>query len=86
MDGLARYYGADWVGMAGNLLALWYLSKQRKRGFLIGSIGCVGWLVFGILTNSAPSVLSNLIYIIMNVRGWRKWKRNPPNSKKNCGA
>lgn len=78
MESVGNFYGADWVGMAGNLLGIWYMSKQRKRGFLYGSIGCVGWLVFGVLTESAPSVVSNLIYIGMNVRGWRKWDKNPP--------
>lgn len=78
MERLGNFYGADWVGMTGNLLGLWYLSKQRKRGFLIGSVGCIGWMIFGVLTESAPSVLSNIIYIGMNIRGWRKWKEKPP--------
>ena len=78
MDSLVRFYGSDWVGMTGTFLGLWFLSKQRKLGFLLGSIGCLGWLAFGIITGSMPSVFSNVIYIGMNIRGWRKWKRNPP--------
>jgi len=78
VERLWNFYGSDWVGMAGNLFGLWYISKQRKRGFLYGSLGCLGWLIFGILSGSIPSVLSNAIYIGMNVRGWRKWKDAPP--------
>ena len=82
MEWLSKFYGSDWVGMAGNLLGVWYLSKQRKRGFLFGSIGCIGWLIFGVLTGSAPSVVSNLIYIGINVKGWRDWRNAPPQNPK----
>ena len=78
MDSLGRFYGSDWVGMIGNLLGAWFLTKQRKLGFILGSAGCIGWLAFGIITQSFPSVISNLIYIGINIRGWRKWKKDPP--------
>lgn len=78
MDAWLRFYGSDWIGMTGTFLGLWFLSKQRKIGFVLGSVGCVGWLAFGIITGSMPSVASNLIYIGMNIRGWRKWKKKPP--------
>jgi nicotinamide riboside transporter PnuC len=78
MAGLGNFYGADWIGMAGNLLGLWYISKQRKRGFLLGSIGCMGWSAFGVMTQSVPSVLSNVLYIGINFRAWYKWKKKPP--------
>jgi hypothetical protein len=72
------FYGTDWIGMAGNLAGQWYLGKQRKFGFIIGSLGCLGWLSFGIVAESPPSVVSNIIYIGLNVRAWRKWRENPP--------
>jgi nicotinamide riboside transporter PnuC len=78
MESVGNFYGADWIGMVGNLFGLWFISKQRKLGFLIGSIGCLGWMAFGFLTQSGPSVVSNAIYIVMNIRGWRKWKEKPP--------
>ena len=80
MDWFGKYHGSDWVGMTGNLFGIYYLSKQRKRGFLIGSIGCLGWLCFGVITGSVPSVVSNIIYIGMNIRGWVKWKKDPPDN------
>ena len=64
----------------------WFLTKQRKLGFLIGTIGCIGWLVFGIVAESMPSVISNLIYIGINIRGWWKWKKNPPRECAQEGA
>ena len=78
MESFSRFYGSDWVGMVGNLFSAWFLTKQRKLGFLIGIVGCIGWLIFGIVANSAPSVISNLIYIGINIRGWIKWKKEPP--------
>lgn len=80
MKWLDNFYGADWVGMIGNLFGLWYISKQRRFGFVVGSIGCLGWVAFGFLTQSGPSIVSNIIYIAMNIRGWRKWKEKPPHN------
>lgn len=80
MEIFGRFYGSDWLGMIGNLFGAWFLTKQRKLGFVLGTIGCIGWLIFGILTQSMPSVASNLIYIGINIRGWRKWKKEPPRS------
>lgn len=81
MEMLGSFYGADWVGMTGNLFGVWCISKQRKSGFLYGSIGCVGWMIFGFLTQSPPSVISNIIYIGINIHGWRKWKKEPPQNQ-----
>ena len=78
MESFGRFYGSDWLGMVGNLFGAWFLTKQRKLGFLLGTIGCIGWLIFGIVAESMPSVISNLIYIGINIRGWIKWKKNPP--------
>lgn len=78
MESFSRFHGSDWVGMVGNLFGVWFLAKQRKLGFVIGSIGCIGWLIFGIIAESMPSVISNLIYIGLNIRGWLNWKKNPP--------
>jgi hypothetical protein len=33
---------------------------------------------FGIVADSLPNVISNLIYIGINIRGWIKWKKEPP--------
>lgn len=73
---MLQYKGVDWAGMLFAVVSLHYLSKHRKRGFLFG-IGCsICWLIFGVMTRSAPSILANCIYIGYQVKCWRNWKQD----------
>jgi len=80
-----RYYGADWVGMIFGLISTYYLAKERKRGFLFGVIGGIGWITFGVLTQSVAGVLANATFILLNFRGFVRWKRKRENEEKACG-
>jgi nicotinamide riboside transporter PnuC len=74
MESLLRYYGLDWAGMVFAFVSLYYIGKQRKRGFLIGIGGNIAWLGFAILAESLANLLANIIYIALNCRGFWKWK------------
>jgi nicotinamide riboside transporter PnuC len=76
VDWLGSYYGADWLGMAGSVVGLWYLSQRRKLGFFLAALGSLGWLVCSILIESLPGMVANFIYIALNVRGWNAWKKS----------
>ena len=56
------------------LISTYYLAKHRKRGFLFGIIGGIGWIVFGFLTQSIAGILANATFIILNCRGFFRWK------------
>ena len=55
-------------------LSLFYLGKHRKRGFALGIICNICWIIFGVMTHSAANIVANLIYMGFNVKGWREWK------------
>jgi hypothetical protein len=38
--------------------------------------GGMGWMAFGILTNSIPSILANSLFIVINCRGFWRWKKD----------
>jgi nicotinamide riboside transporter PnuC len=61
--------------MVFGLISTYYLAKQRKRGFLFGAIGGLGWITFGILTQSVAGVLANATFIFLNCRGFKRWKQ-----------
>jgi hypothetical protein len=75
---LTRYHGLDWVGIVFSMVSTNCLAKKRKRGFLLGMTGNVAFVGFGLLAQSAASVIANAAYLILNARGWWKWKENPP--------
>lgn len=76
MDWIWKYYGVDWAGMILAVLSLYYLGKRKKRGFLLGLLCNIAWLVFGFMTHSAANICSNLVYMGFNIHAWRKWKKN----------
>jgi hypothetical protein len=78
MESLWKYYGIDWIGIMFSMLATYYLGQKRKRGFLIGMLGNVAFIGFGIMAQSAANVVANGTYFLLNVRGWIRWKKEPP--------
>ena len=61
--------------MVFGLISTYYLAKERKRGFLFGMIGGIGWITFGVLTQSLAGVLANATFIALNCRGFIRWKK-----------
>jgi nicotinamide riboside transporter PnuC len=78
MEGIFRYYGFDWLGMFFAIISIYYLGKERKRGFLFGLAGNVSWMGFAILAESLANLLANLVYIGLNCRGFWNWKQKQP--------
>lgn len=75
MDWIWKYKGVDWLGMIFATASLYYLGKRKKRGFLLGLLGNVAWMAFGIMTSSVANICSNLVYMGFNIHAWRKWKK-----------
>ena len=78
---LTRYHGVDWVGICFSMVSTHFLSKKRKSGFLLGMMGNIAFVVFGVLAESAANVVANGIYFVLNARGFFKWKANPPKNQ-----
>ena len=76
MEWIVRYKGVDWLGMIFAMLSLFYLAKHRKRGFLLGLLCNLCWMVFGVMTESAGNIIANLAYAMFNIHGWRKWRED----------
>ena len=75
---LTKFYGLDWAGIIFSMLGTHYLSKKRKRGFLLGIMGNLAFVAFGIMAQSAANVMANGTYLFLNARGWITWKASPP--------
>ena len=80
MESLFKYQGADWIGMIFGLASTLCLVKEKRAGFILGILCGAGWFVFGILTGSIASIVSNTLVMAFNGHGWWRWK------KKNIGS
>jgi nicotinamide riboside transporter PnuC len=74
VESLVKFNGTDWVGMIFGLVATYMLAKEKRWGFLVGVVGGIGWVAFGILTGTVAGILSNLCLIAFNVHGFIRWK------------
>jgi len=73
---LFQYYGSDLMGMVMVLSSIYFIGGKKRFGFILGIIGNLSFLFFGILTASTPVIITNVILVILNIRGFIKWKNN----------
>lgn len=72
---LLQYNGLDWLTMALSLLALWLLSNKNRFGFAAFMLANVIWILLGVwLIQSVGIVVGNVVFLIMNIRGYLRWK------------
>ena len=71
---LLKYHGIDWIAMIMTFLALYYLGEKRRFGFIFGILASISWLTFGVLVDSIANIIANVIFIVLNLRGYVNWK------------
>jgi uncharacterized protein (DUF58 family) len=80
MELFLKYYTLDWLAMALSLLAVYLLGNKNKYGFISFSIANVLWIFLGIcLMNSLGIGLGNIVFLVMNIRGYISWNKNNKN-------
>ena len=71
---LLNYHGIDWIAMIMTFCSLYYLGEKKRCGFVFGIAASISWLTFGALAGSVANVVANIIFIILNIRGYLNWK------------
>jgi nicotinamide riboside transporter PnuC len=74
---LLQFYGIDWVASAMAVAMIHNLGNGRRIGFAFGMTANLSWLAFAALSHSLPILLSNLVFLALNIRGWRAWQGKP---------
>lgn len=74
MSALWNYYGIDWALLIFSIINLWLLGNGKKIGFLVGITANICGIIFGIMIESYASPPMNIMFIIMNVRGYLRWR------------
>jgi nicotinamide riboside transporter PnuC len=74
-ENLGKFYYVDWLAMITNFLSLYYLGDKKWYGFAIGACAALLWAIFSFMAGSLASVIANIIFIILNIRGLVKWRK-----------
>lgn len=73
MNIFTHYYGVDWFAASMSVLMIYYIGNKNRIGFYFGLAANITWLIFAIMASSPPIFLSNVIFLLLNLRGISKW-------------
>jgi hypothetical protein len=75
--GMTQYYGADWIATVLSVASVWMLGSRRRNGFLVMIAGNGAWMAYGLLAPNVPIILSNVVFAVLNLRGYMSWCDKP---------
>lgn len=78
MDVFLKYYGLDWVAMAASLFAVYLMGNKNRLGFLSYVMANAIWIYLGVFKMQSLGIsVGNIFFLVMNLRGYFKWKKEP---------
>lgn len=82
MEVFLKYYTLDWLAMGLSLFAVYLLGNKNKFGFISFILANFLWVILGFsLINSLGIAIGNLVFLIMNIRGYLSWNKTSQNEK-----
>ena len=76
LKSITQYFFVDWLGMLFIVLAIYFIGEKQRKGFLLGMLGSISWLIFSVMVESFASILLNVVMIGLYLRGYYKWSRH----------
>ncbi len=77
MDVFLKYYGLDWLAMTSSLFAVYLIGNKNRIGFLSYVLANALWIYLGVFKMQSFGIsIGNIFFLIMNLRGYLKWKKS----------
>ena len=73
MEVIFKHYCLDWIAMMFTFFAIYTLGNKNRNGFFIMMLGNASWIIVAIRVDSLAMVLANLVFFILNGRGFFRW-------------
>jgi len=64
-----------WVGFIHIMIGYYLNAKQNIQCFLFWGLGNIFFLVYAALIDASPQVAMSLFVLMMNVYGYRSWRK-----------
>ena len=74
IDHFLKYWALDWIATCFTFGSMHYVGERNRIGFLLGIIGNVIWISFGILAGSWGVIVGNIVLFGLNLKGYLRWK------------
>ena len=72
-------WSTEWITLLASiceLIGIYLLGKKNKLGFISNILGDILWIIYTLVTGNAIGImLVCTIALILNTKGYRKWKR-----------
>jgi len=74
-----QHYGLDWLAMGLTFFAIYALGNKQRYGFCVMIAGNACWITLGFKFESLGMILANVVFLLMNLRGFARWGRSEKN-------
>lgn len=58
------------------LISMWLLAQKKISALYFDIIGCIIFLIYGIMIKSLPIIIAEIAFIVFAARAIRVWKLN----------
>jgi len=72
-----NYFGIDYLAAICGITGMFFLGNKNRLGFLLYMLATTLGVVFAIMAETPPLVVTNIIMFGMNLRGFIRWSADP---------
>ena len=76
MEHFLKFYGTDWALFFLVTIHIWMLGNHIRSAFIVGMAANVFGFAFGLLSGSIATIIMNVVFCLLNLRAYLKWRAN----------
>ena len=70
------FFYIDWIATICSLVAAYLIGNQQRNGFLLFMFGNLAWIIIGGLSKSLAIIVGNVLFLLLNLRGYQQWGKS----------
>jgi len=75
----------SWIALIVNVTAVLLSVHKLKSSWVVGLFSCFLWSIYAIQTNQNALFVSQIVFIIINIYGFMKWRIDDSNEDNGYG-
>ncbi len=74
----------DWIATALTIVSVYMMGDKNRWAFIIAVISNILWIIFSVITGQIPLLITNIVLLVMDIRGLIKWSKVSQTEVKKC--